>query len=580
MKKRILSVLLVLCMVLALSTGIRASAADRPTNSHLQRLKNLEELPTSDKLSVEAVHLADVSPDVLPVATRANSYYANYLININTIGQNVLIGSTFPLRAVAAVNYTYVERWHAAVFDPSDELLYISDGKTFNDTGFWDLTLDWNTTGNKAGTYTICFFSSDSSGNIVESTFVEEQFVEVKSSVALKSIAWHDTTTHLCIALGGDDLGTWVDCTPSNTTVDRDPVFYSYDTNVCEVSNLAGFPWVYGTGYGQATLKATVGSQNAYNLVVEVCTDYNGHNLVSGVYQQPTCTSPGFSGSHCTKCGWVKGTPTTVPATGHKIVTTTTKAPTCEETGVATQICSVCGYNKGNKTLAALGHNWQPGAIVVPEDGDDWGTRSCYCSRCGAQSEQPYHTCPSDQFTDRVSDKNWAHKGIDFCVRHGLMNGTGNGLFSPNKTLTRAELVNILWRQAGSPVVDTTTPFTDLSKDWYKPAVNWAVANGVINGVTETTFAPNTEVTREMFATILYRYCSEYLHIDVSAREDLSSYPDVNKVHSYAKDALSWAVAAGLITGTSSNGTVFLSPTTTATRAQTASILMRFVTML
>lgn len=175
------------------------------------------------------------------------------------------------------------------------------------------------------------------------------------------------------------------------------------------------------------------------------------------------------------------------------------------------------------------------------------------------------------QFTD-VQD-HWAKDEIVEAVWRGLFKGMDEDTFAPNAKITRGQLVTALYRMEGEPEGAAKSGFQDVKEDkYYTDAVNWAAENGIVNGIKADVFAPNQAVTREQFATILYRY-AEYKELDVSARADLSAYKDADKVSSYAEDAISWAVAEGLIKGVS--GTT-LSPKGTATRAQAAVLLIRF----
>ena len=183
--------------------------------------------------------------------------------------------------------------------------------------------------------------------------------------------------------------------------------------------------------------------------------------------------------------------------------------------------------------------------------------------------------CVSKPFTD--VKLNWAHAGIDFCVANGFMNGTTATSFEPNAPMNRAMLVTVLWRLDGSPASTDATPFTDLKQNWYKQAVAWAYKNGIVNGMTATKFDPTGSITREQIASIFYRY-SAYKKYAVSNRADLSVFPDAGEVHEYAKTALSWANGCGLILGiaTDDEEVSLLSPRGNATRAQVATILMRY----
>ena len=175
-------------------------------------------------------------------------------------------------------------------------------------------------------------------------------------------------------------------------------------------------------------------------------------------------------------------------------------------------------------------------------------------------------------FTD-VKTTRWSYEAIQYAVSKGYMNGVGDGKFDPAGSMTRGMVVTVLYRREGSPAVTFRNDFTDVKKGkFYSDAVIWAKDEGVVNGITETTFEPNGKITREQLATMLSRF-SERCLVSVPDRADLSGYPDADKIHSYAKDALAWANEANLIKGMS-DGT--LSPRGEATREQFATILKRF----
>ena len=182
--------------------------------------------------------------------------------------------------------------------------------------------------------------------------------------------------------------------------------------------------------------------------------------------------------------------------------------------------------------------------------------------------------CPSTNFTD-VEENGWYHTGVDFMVKNGFMNGVADDAFDVDGNLTRAQLVTILYRIAGEPESTATNPFADVADgQWYTNAVIWAAENGIVKGVNTTTFAPNDQITREQIATILFRYAKAE-----KVEGKLADFPDAEKVSDYAADAMAWAVEQGLINGISeSDGKTYLAPQETATRAQIAVILMRYLT--
>ena len=171
-----------------------------------------------------------------------------------------------------------------------------------------------------------------------------------------------------------------------------------------------------------------------------------------------------------------------------------------------------------------------------------------------------------------VTEGDWFYDAVRCAYENSLMDGVGDNLFAPNSQTTRAQLVTILYRLEGEPEVSGTSGFSDVAAGiWYTDAVAWAAENGIVNGTTDTTFAPGEDITREQLVTVLYRY-AESKGYDVSASADLSGYPDAGQVQDYAQPAMAWAVAEGIVEGVDGN----LNPTGDATRAQIATILMRF----
>ena len=177
-------------------------------------------------------------------------------------------------------------------------------------------------------------------------------------------------------------------------------------------------------------------------------------------------------------------------------------------------------------------------------------------------------SCPMSGYTD-LNMEAWYHDGIHYCLDEGLMDGVGMGLFAPNATTSRAMIVTILWRLQGSPEVQAAEAFDDVAPDaWYARAIAWAVAEGVADGYGGGLFGPNDAITREQLAAMLWRYAGK-----PEAEDALSVFTDGADTSGWAQQAMSWAVARGLITGVDSDS---LSPKGQATRAQTATILMRF----
>ena len=303
-----------------------------------------------------------------------------------------------------------------------------------------------------------------------------------------------------------------------------------------------------------------------------------GHAWDDGVVTKPaTETETGVKTFTCTRCGETRTE--TMPVIPHvhsyKDVVT---APTCTEKGYTTHTCA-CGDSYVDTYVDALGHAWDSGKVTKQPTATETGIRTYTCTRCNETKTESIPVVSVDvtqMFTDVT--KNWAYPGIQYCVTHGIMGGMGDGTFAPTGTTTRAQIVQILYNLEGTPAVSGTTPFTDLTANWYKPAILWAYQNNVVAGTSPTTFDPERPVTREQIAVILTQYMFHVLKMNRTwTPADLSAFPDGAQVSSWAKEAMQDAVALGLINGTkASDGLVYLDPQGSATRQQVATILMNF----
>ena len=311
---------------------------------------------------------------------------------------------------------------------------------------------------------------------------------------------------------------------------------------------------------------------------VDTYTDALGHAWDNGkVTKQPTETETGTKTFTCTRCGETKTEiiPKLTHEHSYKAVVT---APTCTEKGYTTYTCA-CGDSYVDSYALPLGHDWGSGKVTKEPTATENGIKTYICARCGETKTEviPAGGCPSAGFTDVPGEDNWAHAGIDYCVANGLMSGVGGNLFAPKKTTTRAQIVQILYNLQGEPRVYGSTPFTDLTNDWYQDAILWAYQTGVVAGTSGTTFDPDLPVTREQIAVILMEYTSRVLGLkNLCTPADLSRYPDAGSVSDWAKNAMADAVALGLISGASNGGQTYLEPQGSATREQVATILMEF----
>ena len=311
---------------------------------------------------------------------------------------------------------------------------------------------------------------------------------------------------------------------------------------------------------------------------VDTYVDALGHAWDNGkVTKEPTATETGVRTYTCTRCGETKTE--TIPKLTHehsyKAVVT---APTCTEKGYTTHTCS-CGDSYVDTYVDALGHVWDSGKVTKQPTATETGVRTYTCTRCHETKTESIPVVSVDvmqMFTD--VEKNWAYPGIQYCVTHGIMGGMGDGTFAPTGTTTRAQIVQILYNLEGTPAVSGTTPFTDLTANWYKPAILWAYQNNVVAGTSPTTFDPDQPVTREQIAVILTQYMFHVLKMERTwTPADLSTFPDGAQVSSWAKEAMQDAVALGLINGTKApDDKVYLDPQGSAARQQVATILMNF----
>ncbi len=316
------------------------------------------------------------------------------------------------------------------------------------------------------------------------------------------------------------------------------------------------------TAYGEETRTCACGE-------TETRATPKADHVFEDVVTAPTCTEVGYTNHVCTVCGHNYITDLTQP-TGHDYEAVTT-APTCTEEGYTTYTCTVCGESYVDDIVPATGHTFGHWVLTTEPGCTEAGEETRYCADCDAtETREVAPVCPAEKFTD-VDTKQWYHEGVCYVIRNGLMNGKSETVFAPNANLTRAELVTVLYRMAGSPSVeDLEHPFADVADDtWYTDAVIWAYNAEVVKGISDTAFAPNANITREQIATILYRYAGA----EEVEEDALADFTDAGKVNAYAVDAMNWAVSVGLINGVAEGE---LAPQGNATRAQIATILMRY----
>ena len=324
----------------------------------------------------------------------------------------------------------------------------------------------------------------------------------------------------------------------------------------------------------------------------EVVPATGAHTFVFTKNIAPTCTEAGYDLYTCSGCGATEQR-NVKPALGHKWDSgTVTAEPTEKDPGTMTYTCTVCGQTK-TEVIPATGphtHVWGEGTVTVAPTETTPGVRTYTCTICGQTRTEIIPAtgsavcpggaaCPSFRFRDVPAPSNWAHEGIDYCVRHGLMSGFDATTFSPDTVSTRAQIVMILYNLSG----DTTdyskyyVPFTDVRPGtWYYNAVAWGYDKDIVAGMTPTTFAPDGLITREQMAVLLYGYTEKYAPSYLGGAASLNGFPDAASVSNWAYAAMSWAVGNGLISGIASDGADYLAPSGGAARAQIAAIMMRY----
>lgn len=323
-----------------------------------------------------------------------------------------------------------------------------------------------------------------------------------------------------------------------------------------------------------------------------------GHDYsYADVRTDPTCTESGHYKGTCPRCG--KDYNDTIPALGHDwgewVVT---QEPTYTTTGYRYHVCTRAGCNTrvGEDIPKLHTHTWDAGVVTQKPTATEPGVKTYTCTICNEQKTESIPatglpstcpggpTCPGYAFRDMPAPDNWAHAGLDYCIDRGYINGLSATTVDPSGTCTRAQLVCILYRIQGEPKVvegyeldKLRAPFDDVPRgQWYTNAIWWAKFTGIVNGTSATTFDPNGQITREQLAAILYRYTAKYAPDATGNAASLAAYPDAGSVSAYARDAMAWAVGNGLITGIPYGKTDYLEPGGSATRAQVATILMRY----
>ena len=348
---------------------------------------------------------------------------------------------------------------------------------------------------------------------------------------------------------------------------------------------------------------------------VEINSETNPLNHVwdEGIAVTPAaCETAGVMSYTCTLCGETREEE--LPALGHDYEYSYDDPeavhPTCYSLGLAKGTCTRCGDRPlGFLQVEMLPHtiDREKGEIITPAAIGVKGTIKYVCEveECHAEIFEDIPALPEPSRPsggggggaaapapveidepdvplaaalpfDDVKENSWFREAVQYVYDNDLMSGEEDTVFNPNGATTRGMIVKTLYNMEKEPAVSSAAVFSDVvSGKWYSDAVLWAAENEIVTGYDDGSFRPENSITRQELAAILYRY-AEYKKYDVTGKAELSAYADANAVSNFAKGAVEWSVKADLISGIESDGVTVLAPANGATRAQLATILMRF----
>ena len=468
-----------------------------------------------------------------------------------------------------------------------DESLNIPDGSSLNISDGKTLTVNGGElTGDVTGTviYKVTGVSLDKTSLTLDVGKSDTLTATVEPEKATnKNVTWESSNTSVATVENGVVTAVGAGSTTIKATVDGKSAECSVTVNAATVP-------VTGVSLNKNTLElytgkretliATVEPSDATNPAVNWSSDkpevatVEGGTVTAKAAGTATITATTVDGGFTAICT-VTVRPDVPPANPNYRITveatqggTVTADPTAAKAGTTVTLTPVPdrGYQVG--TVAVTDRFGE--AVAVTEQAG--GTYTFTMPNGQVTVTVTFAEAPLP-FPD-VTEGDWFYDAVRYAYETGLMGGVGDSLFAPNSDTTRAQLVTILYRLAGEPEPGGDSGFSDVAAGtWYTDAVAWAAQNGIVNGVSDTEFAPGDDITREQLAAILYRYaaCQGY---DVSQRADLSGFGDASSIRPYAQEALSWAHAQGLVLGFEDGS---LRPQGTANRAQIAAVLMRFL---
>ena len=457
----------------------------------------------------------------------------------------------------------------------NDEDLPLIETRTYKITKFaspnYTLTVSLNLDSRySAGNYAVLWGIRNSAGNQYSGDYdyLMDMYVASKEVAATGVELYSVAGTNSGRISVGESFTMLPALTPANATTARKFTATSSQPGVATVSIKDGYVYVKGVAVGltditvrcgnlSKTLTIAVGQVTALSITQGKSTLCVGTTDTIKVSVNAT-DSPVYY-------AWSSSDPS--------IATVKNGVVTAVKPGTATITLTCYGATR-TATYTVQYHQLPAGTPVSTRTATKPRQAVGHCSVCG--KDNCVNVYEPAIFTD-TSGTAWYSDHVDYIYAMGYMNGVSDNKFAPNNPVTRGMVVTVLYRIAGQPAVSGGSPFSDVpAGKYYTNAVIWAQSEGVVSGFNDGKYHPDENVTREQLATILYRYSIAKGEV-IQGYANLATFPDASKVHSYAQQGMSWAVAEGLIGGVNKDGKDYLQPTNSATRAQFATIMSRYL---
>jgi hypothetical protein len=612
---------IILSLALLLACFSTSSAAEKSTDEPKLDFEALQEgYATFDRSSATRLE-----PDYELVkeksATRSGM---DYIYPAETMYmQSAVKGKKMDMHFLLECNGNYGYMFEVQIFKGSeinyDKLVanWYADYPTAE--GYYNKKIEWDTSNASTGTYLVICFTGDEN-YLYQDTVYGVEVTVVSTAKPLERICTVDVDTGKEITRipmqMASETYVWLEPTPFDHTNSRDISVKSSNSDIAYGYEQGGVIFLEKYTMATATITITMGGKSctleAYTPIDGLSLDRSTASIDNG--QETLLTATLTPEGVTANVTWKSSDPSvaTVKNGLVKAVKPGTTVITASAQGYSAE-CAVTVNSINPATSISLpaqtyqlhqAATQQLNATLTPADSDSpisWAssdtgvvtvdknglvkavgagtatvTGTVYGSSLTATATFTVSPCVALHFTDMPKLSNWAHAGLDFAIENGLFNGTSDTTISPDVAMSRAMLVTVLWRAEGSPS-GGKNPFSDVpAGKYYTGAVAWANENNIVNGVGDGKFNPDGNITREQMATILFRYAA-YKGINTEARTDLSTFPDAGKVSGWAANAMQWAIAEGLITGSANNGVSYIEPQGNATRAQVATVLMRYM---